>query len=82
MFDSFVAAFKVLILNWRIFILDKVHITLPCKATNMMGLNLHTLIFHHNNKKKECALHTDRPVFEFPNHTAEFPNQWLRMIKM
>jgi len=30
-------------------------------------------------KKKEGALHTDRPVFEFPNHTAEFPNQWLCM---
>ena len=25
-------------------------------------------------KKKEGALHTDRPVFEFPNCSAEFPN--------
>ena len=40
-----------------------------------MGLNLRALIFHRNNKKKEGALHTDRPVFEFPNHTAKFPNQ-------
>ena len=45
----------------------------------MMGLNLRALIFHRNNKKKEGTLHTDRPVFEFPNHTAEFPNQWLGM---
>ena len=31
-------------------------------------------------KKKEGALHTDRPVFEFPNHTAEFPNQPTCMV--
>ena len=30
---------------------------------------------HAAGKKKEGALHTDRPVFEFPNYTAEFPNQ-------
>ena len=26
--------------------------------------------FIATTKKKEGALHTDRPVFEFPNHTA------------
>ena len=36
--------------------------------------------FIATTKKKEGALHTDRPVFEFPNHTAEFPNQWLGMF--
>ena len=30
-------------------------------------------------KKKEGTLHTDRPVFEFPNHTAMFPNQLTSM---
>ena len=45
----------------------------------MMGLNLRALSFHRNNKNKEGALHTDKPVFEFRHHTAEFPNQWLSM---
>ena len=31
--------------------------------------------FIATTKEKEGALHTDRPVFEFPNHTAEFSNQ-------
>ena len=37
--------------------------------------------FIATTKKKEGALHTDRPIFEFPNHTAEFPNQWTGMVK-
>ena len=37
--------------------------------------------FISTTKKKEGALHTDIPVFEFPNYTAVFPNQWLRMLK-
>ena len=36
--------------------------------------------FIATTKKKEGALHTDRPVFEFPNHPAEFPNQPTCMI--
>ena len=46
------------------------------------GLKFGCIDFSSQQKKKEGALHTDRPVFEFPNHTAQFPNQWPSMGKI
>ena len=46
------------------------------------GLKFACIDFSLQQQKKEGALHTDRPVFEFPNHTAEFPDQPTCMIEI